>query len=86
MFKIFFEKRAQKELNSASAKNQTVILNKVVSVLGNNPFPKGKNPKRMKGGKYYRLRSGNIRILYVVDGDMVKIFAIGLRKDVYRKI
>ena len=39
----------------------------------------------MTGGKYFRLRSGNFRILYIVDGDTVKIFAIGPRKDVYGK-
>ncbi len=33
----------------------------------------------------YRLRVGNYRILFEVDGDKVVIYRIGLRKDIYKK-
>jgi mRNA interferase RelE/StbE len=58
---------------------------KHLRALAENPFPSG--VKKLKGvakPPRYRVRSGNYRILFTVGGDVVVVYSIGDRKDVYR--
>lgn len=55
-------------------------------ILESNPFPKSKNPKKLSGDNSYRLRIGNYRALYKIKDNQVIVFAIGDRKNVYRRI
>lgn len=58
-----------------------------IKILEVNPFPRGKNPRRLRGkGNGYRLRMGDYRALYMIEGKHVTVFAIGNRKNVYRRI
>lgn len=49
-----------------------------------NPNPSGS--KKLKEGLGYRLRIGDYRILYTVDfkTDLIEIYKIGHRKDIYK--
>lgn len=54
--------------------------------LENTAFPAG--AKKLRGTDTYRLRVGHYRIIYLVNGKirLVKVLAIGHRRDVYRNI
>ena len=53
-------------------------------------FPQVSNVKQLKGigPNIYRLRSGDYRILFSVNGDkkVITVFAINHRKDVYKYV
>ena len=34
-------------------------------------------------GNYYRLRVGNFRVLFLLEGDAIKVYAVRDRKEVY---
>jgi len=56
-----------------------------ISELGSNPFPPG--AKKIQGGEdVFRIRTGDYRIIYRLDGKrvVIVIVRIGHRKDVYR--
>jgi mRNA interferase RelE/StbE len=82
---------AEKELEKLPEKTQDKIFLKIES-LAENPRPQG--VKKLKAfnipgfdvEKYYRIRSGNYRIIYAIDDDIitVTIVAIGNRKDIYK--
>ena len=57
---------------------------KIIERLAGNPRPV--NCVKLSGDEKYRLRSGNYRILYSVEDDVliVIVVKVGHRKDVYR--
>jgi mRNA interferase RelE/StbE len=63
------------------ARNQ---LRKKILSLEENPKPFGS--KKLRETDYYRLRSGDYRIVYSVDDkhQIIKVLSIAHRKDVYR--
>jgi len=56
----------------------------VLSALATSPFPAG--CKKLRGSGDYRLRIGDYRVLYEVDGEagVVRLLSVGHRRDVYR--
>ncbi len=43
------------------------------------------NVKKLKGSSNeYRLRMGDHRVLFELEGRKVRVYAVGLRKDIYR--
>lgn len=76
---------AVKEFNGLPANIRRQIAGKIDS-LAKNPFPQGH--KALKGEEGYRVRSGDYRILYVVDkkNNTVTIAKIRHRKDAYRNL
>jgi len=43
------------------------------------------NIKKLKGSiNEYRLRVGDYRVIFELEGRMVTVYALGLRKDIYR--
>ena len=85
MFKIDFDKRVVKEIKILPKKELVKILYKINKVLIKNPFPQGKNPKKLKGSKRYRLRAGNYRVLYEIGKNVIRLFSIDDRKNAYRR-
>lgn len=55
-------------------------------LLENDPFPPG--AKKLRDTNTFRLRSGDYRIVYSIDGSaqLAKIVSIGHRRDVYRTL
>ena len=81
-FKIILSPKAQKDLDSLSD-NTCVKISKEISVLKDNPFPKGKLIKKLKGKRsdYYRLRIDKYRVFYLIDKRYVVILRILSKKD-----
>lgn len=84
MYEIHIERRAVKESEKIAAEEREHILEKISTVLSSNPFPVGKNPMRLKGENAFRLRIGDYRVIYTIEGHNVLVYAIRNRKDAYR--
>ena len=48
-------------------------------------IPRLKKLKSMKTGIYYRIRVGDYRIGVTIENGIVTLYAVGLRKDIYRR-
>jgi len=81
--KIIFTKSSEKELASLEKPLQRKIFNKI-KTLSEDPYPYGS--QKLEGGKGYRLRVGNYRVVYEVFKDklIIVVIKIAHRKDVYR--
>ncbi len=84
MYEVHIERRAVKELEKIALEEREHILKKITLILASNPFPAGKNPKRLKGEYAFRLRVGDYRVIYTIESDKVLVYAIRNRKDAYR--
>lgn len=85
MAKIFFTSRSHKELNNLTRGETKIILSKI-KIL-DIPFPSILNIKKLLGTmSSYRLRVGNIRVIFEADFTKKEIWIrrVGYRKDVYR--
>jgi mRNA interferase RelE/StbE len=75
--------KAEKEFLRLPQVEQDKIRNKILS-LENNPKPVGS--KKLRETNYFRLRSGDYRVIYSVNdtAKIIKVLSIGNRKDVYK--
>jgi len=82
-YKVQIVHAAEKEMDKLPAVIHTRISRRILS-LEANPRPRG--VKKLGGREEYRLRAGDYRVLYTVDDkdNMVTIFAVGHRREVYR--
>lgn len=82
-YNIEIKKTAVKELNNLPLSDLKKIIQKIQN-LADNPRPPG--CKKLTGEEKYRIRSGNYRILYIIEDDILIIYIIkiGHRRDVYR--
>ena len=78
------KRSAEKELRDLAKTERERV---VAAILGlrENPFPSG--IKKLKNIDGYRLRVGDYRVLYTVNEKerILEVYAIGHRKDIYRK-
>ena len=82
-WRIDISRDARKELERLPTQIQSRIA-KAVLALESNPFPHG--CKKLKNRDGYRIRVGDYRILYFVDGKQ-KVIVVGLighRREIYR--
>lgn len=81
--KILFVKSAEKELLRLN-KNLAQRIFQKISLLKDNPHDY--NSQKLEGGKGYRIRIGDYRVIYTVDTETKTILIIKIRhrKDVYR--
>lgn len=84
-YQVILPLEAQKDLRKLPKSEARHVAVKIKLILEKNPWPQGKNPKKLHGSKDYRLRIGNYRALYEIQDDQVTVFAIGNRKDIYRR-
>lgn len=86
MYKILFAKSAEKELLNLPFAEIDKILEKIKH-LASNPYPSGTKKLIGKFG-LWRIRSGNYRIIYSIEGKelIVEIIRIRHRKDSYKQI
>lgn len=82
-YKIEIKKSAVKELNNLQKNDLLKIVRKIQN-LADNPRPH--DCKKLSGEEKYRIRSGNYRILYLIEDDVLIIYIvkIGHRRNVYR--
>jgi mRNA interferase RelE/StbE len=84
-YRVEFLKTAAEQLAALPAADQRRVAAKI-DALRNNPRPPG--VKMLAGGdKLYRLRVGDYRVIYSIDGKklVVLVIRIGHRKEVYRE-
>ena len=81
-YKIEIKKSAAKELSKLPKKELTKIIDKI-QLLSDEPRPSG--CKKLSGEEKYRIRSGNYRILYSIEDDVLIVYVVkvGHRKEVY---
>ncbi|MFC7550748.1 type II toxin-antitoxin system RelE/ParE family toxin [Plantactinospora sp. GCM10030261] len=62
---------------------RNVFLTVLSAILGLVSDPEPQSSTEMRDGSGRRLRVGDYRVLYRIDGDELTIHAVGHRKDVY---
>ena len=84
MYQLNLLESPKKFLKKIKDRNLLLKLVKAIEGLKYNPLPV--NHKKLSGDLGYRIRIGDYRILYTVDKSIqiVEIYKIGHRKDVYR--
>jgi mRNA interferase RelE/StbE len=85
MLKISFSSSAVKFLKKMSGKPAKQVKEKLESLI-KNPYPN--DSSKLIGYPYYRVDSGEYRIIYIVSGDILEIKIVGKRNDdeVYKKL
>jgi mRNA interferase RelE/StbE len=80
-YSIQLTKQAQSDLKSLPIRLQKQISTDI-ETLAINPLPQGSGTKKLKGFAFplFRLRSGDFRILYRIDGKQVTLMRIIDRK------
>ncbi len=75
--------KAEKEFLKLPESVRVKIRNLII-LLENNPRPFGY--KKLRETEYYRLRSGDYRLVYSIDDNdkIIKVLSIAHRKDVYK--
>ena len=81
--RIDFVRSAEKELLKLDKRLAHKILEKI-NLLGSDPY--GQDSQKLAGGKGYRIRLGDYRIIYILDKEnvLITIIKVGHRRDVYR--
>ncbi len=81
--KLQFTSRAQKELDKIDDKTALRISQKIFQLEN---YPYGLDSQKLAGGKGYRIRLGDYRVVYTIDKvtQTITIIKIGHRREVYR--
>ena len=82
-YSVGIKRSAAKELEELPLRVRRRVVDRI-STLANDPRPRG--CEKLSGEEKYRVRQGNLRIVYEVDDRLsaVTIVKIGHRRDVYR--
>ena len=83
-YSVNLKRSAEKELRDLTKSDRERVAAAILN-LREDPLPSG--IKKLKNMDGYRLRVGDYRILYTVNEKekILEVYAIGHRKDVYRK-
>jgi len=83
VYRVELRQRVQDKLDSLSESDREMVIDALLS-LEENPRPRG--VEKIRGKELWRVRKGDYRVVYDVDGDakIVTVVRIGHRKDVYR--
>lgn len=84
-YRIVVSRPAQKQIFKLPT-NIGEELNRAIAKLSENPRPTGY--KKLVNRDAYRVRSGQYRIVYKIDDEIVTVYivAVGHRKDIYRML
>lgn len=80
MYKTEWKEHAVKDLEKLESSIARRIIKKV-DEMNENPF--SKDIKRLKGSNDFRLRVGDFRIIFSIEGDLITILKVGHRKNIY---
>ena len=81
-FRLILAPRAVKDLDSVTDAVCTKVIS-AMKVLEENPFPRGKLVKKIKGTEsaYYGLRVDKYRVFYMLEAHTVVVLRILSKKD-----
>lgn len=81
--KLIFTKSSEKDILKIEKKLSIKIADKI-KLLSNYPY--GLSSEKLEGGKGYRIRIGDYRVVYTIDkgSKTITIIRIRHRKEVYR--
>ena len=84
-YSVRIKKSARKELEAIVTKADRRRIIRRIESLANEPRPMG--AIKLSGRERYRIRQGNYRILYTIEGAVlvVHVIKIGDRKNVYQE-
>lgn len=84
MYQVIYSKQALRALK-AMPKNTAALIRNKISALSLDPFD-APGVKKLVGGEGYRLRVGDWRVLYYLDGNRlwVVVTKIATRGEVYK--
>jgi mRNA interferase RelE/StbE len=82
-YSVGIKRSAAKELDELSRHDRRRIVARI-RALADDPRPRG--CEKLSGEEKYRIRQGNLRVLYQIDDplEVVTIVRIGHRRDVHR--
>lgn len=80
MFKIIYSKKAEKFLR----KQDSITRKRLILAIGKLPLEG--DIKKLQGVDGYRLRVGDFRILFDVNGVIIDIIEIGNRGQIYKGV
>lgn len=85
MLSINYSQKADRFLKSLNKGSVKFIIDKI-KILATNPDDLKNNITKLKGYNLYRLKAGNFRIIYDSEGNILNIYTIGYRKDIYNSL
>ena len=83
-YAVGLARSATRELEALAPRPATRVLTSIAALASD---PRPRQSRKLTGSEgSYRLRVGDYRILYQVDDEekVVKVYAVGHRRDVYR--
>jgi len=81
-FSLTISEKAKKEMRKLPV-SEIKKLDTKIKTLPKNPYAKGS--RKLAGSKQtYRLRQGDYRILYEVEGQEIVVMSVGHRREIYR--
>lgn len=78
MSEVKYSKQAIKFLNKQSKQTKNRIINAI------NLLPQG-DVKKLQGKDKYRLRVGDFRVIFDLEGNIILVANIGNRGDIYKR-
>lgn len=83
MYVVSLKRSAERELERLPTQVHDRIVERLLT-LKEDPRPVG--VRKLRGREGYRIRSGNYRVLYLIDDKrkVVEILSVAHRRDVYR--
>lgn len=79
-YQISYEKEALRELDELESSVSRRILDKIEKM---SEEPSSCDVKKLKGSDYYRLRVGDYRVIFVFEGNIIKVLKVGHRQQIY---
>ena len=84
LFEIIYHRHAAQDLPSISKDNQNRIKHAVENKLGRAPQDFGEPLRRSLKG-HWKLRVGDWRVIYKIEGKTVIVLRIGHRREIYER-
>ena len=85
LYTVELDRRVKKDLKSIDAK-EIKRIKKAIAELRINPRPDGYKKLKGKQQNYYRIRTGNYKIIYTIEDSILLILVVkvGHRRQIYR--
>ena len=83
MYRLLIRRSAERELRRLHPQERGRIL-RAIQALAQDPWPPG--ARKLARAEGWRIRVGDYRVLYTVEGHEVVIYLVGHRRDIYRSL